>query len=146
MMLNRGAADGRRYLSESSVEAMTQTQTGDLKTGFTDGMSFGLGWGVVRQPQGVTERLSPGSFGVRIEPLDGTVPALIPAAINARVLEIAQTNFTAEWWTSGDDGLDDPTALSPIALSAGQTVTGRNVVTTIDATATSRAIHRASPV
>jgi CubicO group peptidase (beta-lactamase class C family) len=63
MMLNRGAADGRRYLSESSVDAMTQVQTGELKTGFTEGMGFGLGWGVVRQPSGVTERLSPGTFG-----------------------------------------------------------------------------------
>ena len=26
-------------------------------------MGFGLGWGVVRQPQGVTEMLSPGTFG-----------------------------------------------------------------------------------
>ena len=63
MMLNNGAADGRRYLSESSVEAMTQVQTGDLKTGFTEGMAFGFGWGVVRQPQDVTERLSAGSYG-----------------------------------------------------------------------------------
>jgi CubicO group peptidase (beta-lactamase class C family) len=63
MMLNQGSLDGRRYLSESSVETMTQLQTGDLKTGFTEGMGFGLGWGVVRQPQDVTERLSPGSYG-----------------------------------------------------------------------------------
>jgi CubicO group peptidase (beta-lactamase class C family) len=63
MMLNKGAAEGRRYLSESSVEAMTQVQTGDLKTGFTEGMAFGFGWGVVRQPQDVTERLSAGSYG-----------------------------------------------------------------------------------
>lgn len=63
MMLGRGTADGRRYLSESTVDAMTQVQTGDLKTGFTDGMGFGLGWGVVRVPSGVTERLSPGSYG-----------------------------------------------------------------------------------
>jgi CubicO group peptidase (beta-lactamase class C family) len=62
MMLNRGTADGRRYLSESSVDAMTQVQTGDLKTGFTEGMGWGLGWGVVRQPTGVTERLSPGTY------------------------------------------------------------------------------------
>jgi CubicO group peptidase (beta-lactamase class C family) len=63
MMLNRGTADGRRYLSESSVDAMTQVQTGDLKTGFTEGMGFGLGWGVVRDPSGVTARLSPGTYG-----------------------------------------------------------------------------------
>jgi CubicO group peptidase (beta-lactamase class C family) len=38
-------------------------QTGDLKTGFSEGMGWGLGWGVVRTPTGVTEMLSPGSFG-----------------------------------------------------------------------------------
>jgi CubicO group peptidase (beta-lactamase class C family) len=26
-------------------------------------MGFGFGWGVVRQPQGVTEMLSPGTYG-----------------------------------------------------------------------------------
>jgi len=38
-------------------------QTGELKCGFTPGMGFGYGFGVVRQPQGVTAMLSPGSFG-----------------------------------------------------------------------------------
>jgi CubicO group peptidase (beta-lactamase class C family) len=42
---------------------MTRLQTGDIKTGFTDGMGWGLGWAVVRTPMGVTEKLSPGSFG-----------------------------------------------------------------------------------
>lgn len=42
---------------------MTRIQTGELAAGFVPGMSFGLGWGVVRQPQGVTEMLSPGTFG-----------------------------------------------------------------------------------
>lgn len=64
MMLRRGTdADGRRYLSESSVAEMTRVQTGDLKTGFTDGNGWGLGWCVVRKPSGVTEMLSPGAFG-----------------------------------------------------------------------------------
>ncbi len=63
MMLGRGALGGKRYLSEASVDTMTKVQTGDLKTGFTDGMGWGFGWGVVRQPTGVTEALSPGSFG-----------------------------------------------------------------------------------
>jgi len=63
MVLNGGVFDGKRFLSGSSVELMTRTQTGDLKTGFTDGMSFGLGWAVVKQPAGVTAMLSPGTFG-----------------------------------------------------------------------------------
>ena len=63
MMLRRGTIGDRRILSEASVRAMTRLQTGDLTTGFTDGMGYGLGWAVVRSPGGVTERLSPGSFG-----------------------------------------------------------------------------------
>lgn len=64
MLLNGGAApDGRRLLSEAAVREMTHTQTGELKTGFVEGMSFGLGVGVVRKPTGVTAALSRGSFG-----------------------------------------------------------------------------------
>jgi CubicO group peptidase (beta-lactamase class C family) len=63
MMLNKGTLDGHRILSEKSVAEMTQTQTGDIKTGFVDGMSFGFGWAVVKEPKGVTAMLSPGTFG-----------------------------------------------------------------------------------
>jgi CubicO group peptidase (beta-lactamase class C family) len=63
MMLNRGTLDGKRILSEESVKTMTQVQTGELKCGFVDGMSFGYGFAVVREPQGVTAMLAPGSFG-----------------------------------------------------------------------------------
>jgi CubicO group peptidase (beta-lactamase class C family) len=63
MMLQGGALDGERILSATSAEAMTKVQTGDLKCGFTPGMSHGLGFAVVREPQGVTGMLSAGSFG-----------------------------------------------------------------------------------
>ena len=63
MVLNDGVAGKRRLLSKEAVAQMTSTQTGDLKAGFLEGMSFGLGWGVVRQPMGVTAMLSPGTFG-----------------------------------------------------------------------------------
>jgi CubicO group peptidase (beta-lactamase class C family) len=63
MMLNGGALDGERILTEETVKQMTRVQTGDLKCGFTPGMSHGLGFAVVREPQGVTAMLSPGSFG-----------------------------------------------------------------------------------
>ena len=63
MLLNGGVLDGRRYLSSESVRMMSTVQTGDLVTGFTPGNGWGLGVGIVRQPQGVTEMLSPGTFG-----------------------------------------------------------------------------------
>jgi CubicO group peptidase (beta-lactamase class C family) len=63
MVLNGGVWNGKRIVSEPAVKEMTQVQTGDLKTGFTEGMGFGLGWGVIRRPVGVTGMLSPGTFG-----------------------------------------------------------------------------------
>jgi CubicO group peptidase (beta-lactamase class C family) len=63
MMLNGGEAGGKRLLSTSAVSQLTQTQTGNIKTGFVDGMSFGFGFAVVKEPQGVTAMLSPGTFG-----------------------------------------------------------------------------------
>jgi CubicO group peptidase (beta-lactamase class C family) len=63
MILNRGELDGRRYLKPESVKQMTTVQSGDLKTGFTPGNGWGLGWCVIREPQGVSATLSPGSFG-----------------------------------------------------------------------------------
>jgi CubicO group peptidase (beta-lactamase class C family) len=63
MMLNGGTWNGHRLLSRESVAAMTRTQTGDIKTGFTEGMSFGFGFAVVKRPAGVTGMLSPGAYG-----------------------------------------------------------------------------------
>jgi CubicO group peptidase (beta-lactamase class C family) len=63
MVLNGGTWEGKRIVSADSVAMMTKTQTGDLKTGFTEGMSFGLGWAVVRESKGVTAMLSKGTYG-----------------------------------------------------------------------------------
>lgn len=63
MLLNGGEVDGRRYISEKSLQLMLQNHTGDLKAGFTDGMGMGLGFQVVKAPQGVTAMLSPGTYG-----------------------------------------------------------------------------------
>jgi CubicO group peptidase (beta-lactamase class C family) len=63
MVLSGGELDGQRIVSAAAVKQMTKIQTGDLKTGFTDGNAWGLGWCLVRQPQGVTAMLSPGTFG-----------------------------------------------------------------------------------
>jgi len=63
MILNGGELDGHRIVSEKSIRQMTTVQTGNLATGFTPGNGWGLGWCVVREPQGVTGMLSPGTFG-----------------------------------------------------------------------------------
>jgi CubicO group peptidase (beta-lactamase class C family) len=63
MILHGGELDGKRYLRPQTVELMTMIQTDGLQTGFTPGNGWGLGWCVVRKPQGITAMLSPGSFG-----------------------------------------------------------------------------------
>jgi CubicO group peptidase (beta-lactamase class C family) len=63
MMLHKGELNGKRILSEKASAEMTKVQTGTLKTGFVDGMGFGYGWAVVREPKGVTAMLSAGSYG-----------------------------------------------------------------------------------
>jgi CubicO group peptidase (beta-lactamase class C family) len=62
-MLLKGELNGKRVISEKSLAEMTKTQTGDIPTGFTNGMSFGFGWAVVKEPKEVTAMLSPGTFG-----------------------------------------------------------------------------------
>ena len=63
MMLNGGELNGKRILSAEAVQEMTRVQTGELTTGFTPGNGWGLGVCIVRQPQGATAMLSPGSYG-----------------------------------------------------------------------------------
>jgi CubicO group peptidase (beta-lactamase class C family) len=63
MVLNGGELAGERIVSADAVRAMTTVQTGALRTGFTPGNGWGLGWCLVRQPEGVTEMLAPGTFG-----------------------------------------------------------------------------------
>ena len=63
MILGGGSLGARRFLSRETVRQMTVTQTGDLRTGFVDGMGWGLGFQIVKVPLGVNAGLSAGSFG-----------------------------------------------------------------------------------
>ena len=58
-----GRGDVKQLVSRKSIREMTRVQTGDLKTGFTPGNGWGLGWCVIQSPQGVTGMLSPGTYG-----------------------------------------------------------------------------------
>jgi CubicO group peptidase (beta-lactamase class C family) len=62
-LLNKGELNGERIVSAESLQAMTQNQIGDVKGGFTPGLGMGLGFQVVREPQGVTATLKPGAYG-----------------------------------------------------------------------------------
>ena len=63
MILDGGRSGGRKLLRKETVRQMTAVQTGGLRTGLVAGMSWGLGFQVVKVPQGVTAGLSAGSFG-----------------------------------------------------------------------------------
>ncbi len=63
MVLNGGTLNGHQFLRPETLALMTTNQTGDLKVSFSDGMHMGLGFHIVATPTGVTESLSPGSFG-----------------------------------------------------------------------------------
>lgn len=62
-MLNAGRLGSTKIISPESVLTMTKLQTGDLPCGFVPGMGFGYGWAVVKEPQGVTAMVSPGTYG-----------------------------------------------------------------------------------
>lgn len=63
MLLNDGTLDGKTILKPASVKQLATVISGDLKTGFTPGNGWGCAVCVVREPQGITAMLSPGSFG-----------------------------------------------------------------------------------
>ena len=91
MILRGGESAGRRYLKPETVKLMTTIQTGDLKTGFTPGNGWGLGWCVVREPQGITAMLSPGTFGHG--GAYGTQAWIDPAAKRIYILMVQRANF-----------------------------------------------------
>ena len=91
MILNGGTLDGKRYLKPESIRQMTSIQTGDLKTGFTPGNGWGLTWCVVREPQGVTAMLSPGTYGHG--GAYGTQSWIDPVKGVAYILMVQRSNF-----------------------------------------------------
>jgi CubicO group peptidase (beta-lactamase class C family) len=63
MILNGGSIGSRKFLSRDTVRQMLTIQTGGMKTGTIEGVNWGLGFQIVRSPQGMTAGLSAGSFG-----------------------------------------------------------------------------------
>lgn len=91
MVLNNGELDGRRILKPETVKLMTSVQSGGVKTGFTPGNAWGIGWCLVRQPQGVTGMLAPGACGHG--GAYGTQAWIDPAKGLAMVLMVQRSNF-----------------------------------------------------
>ena len=101
MILKGGELGGKRYLKPESVKLMTTVQSGDLATGFTPGNAWGLGWCIVREPQGVTAALSPGTFGHG--GLFGTQAWIDQLKKRAYLLLIQRANFTNQGGSDGSD-------------------------------------------
>lgn len=91
MLLSGGTLDGQTILKPESVRELTSVHSGDLKTGFTPGNAWGIGCCLVRQPQGVTEDLSPGSFGHG--GAYGTQAWIDPVRQRIYVLMVQRANF-----------------------------------------------------
>jgi CubicO group peptidase (beta-lactamase class C family) len=91
MILRGGEFDGKRYLSEKAVQQMTTVQSGDLVTGFTPGNGWGLGWCVIREPQGVSATLSPGTHGHG--GAYGTQAWIDPVKKRVHLLMVQRANF-----------------------------------------------------
>jgi len=91
MLLNEGSLDGHQYLKPETVRTMRTIQTGELKTGFTPGDGWGLGVCVVREPQGVTAMLSPGTLGHG--GAYGTQAWIDPAKGIVYILMVQRANF-----------------------------------------------------
>ena len=63
MMLNHGVYNGKRYLSQASIDLMSASHTVDLKAGHMPATAFGLTFELVRDPIGTLTLHSPGTFG-----------------------------------------------------------------------------------
>jgi CubicO group peptidase (beta-lactamase class C family) len=92
MLLSGGTLDGERVLKAESVATLSAVHSGELKTGFTPGNAWGIGCCIVREPQGVTEVLSPGSFGHG--GAYGTQAWIDPARKRIYVLMVQRANFS----------------------------------------------------
>ena len=91
MLLNDGTLDGKTILKPASVKQLSTVISGDLKTGFTPGNGWGCAVCVVREPQGITAMLSPGTFGHG--GAYGTQAWIDPVKGVAYVLMVQRQNF-----------------------------------------------------
>ncbi|MFN0196371.1 MAG: serine hydrolase [Planctomycetaceae bacterium] len=110
MVLNGGELNGQRVLSAAAVKELTSVQTEELQTGFTAGNAWGLGFALVREPQGPTAMLSPGTFGHG--GAFGTQGWIDPAQEMIFILLISRQNFT------GGDGNDLRADFQKLAVEA----------------------------
>jgi CubicO group peptidase (beta-lactamase class C family) len=101
MLLNGGSLEGKRFLKPETVALFATPRTGALKAGFVPGSAWGLGCGIVTEPQGVTAALSPGTFGHG--GAFGTQMWIDPKKGAAYILMIQRERFGTPGYRNGDD-------------------------------------------
>jgi CubicO group peptidase (beta-lactamase class C family) len=101
MLLNGGTLDGKRFLKPETLKLFATPRTGDLKAGFVPGSKWGLGCGVMTEPQGVTAALSPGTYGHG--GAFGTQMWIDPTKGVAYILMIHREKFGTPGYRNGDD-------------------------------------------
>ncbi|NCY01729.1 MAG: class A beta-lactamase-related serine hydrolase [Planctomycetia bacterium] len=137
MLLAGGTLDGRRYLGERGMQAVSTVQTGDMPTGFfqseaAGGLGGHYGWGlgtcVLKMPHaGVASMLSPGTFGhggawgtqAWIDPVRGVTYLLFvqrsnfPNSDGSDVRRRFQDAAAKALFPQGPGGSDRPGGLQP---------------------------------
>ncbi len=108
----------KKLLPDDLRAQMLDIQTGELETGFTPGNGWGLGWCVLRQPQGVTRLLRPGTYGHG--GAWGTQGWTDPERGLIFVLMIQRSNF------GNSDGSEIRDAFHEAALAAYEGTTQKN--------------------
>jgi CubicO group peptidase (beta-lactamase class C family) len=93
MIANGGELNGKRILTEAAVKQMVTLSTGDMKAGHSAGVGWTLGWGIVREPTGLTAALSLGSFGHG--GAFGTIGWIDPSRNAVLVLMVARSDMNA---------------------------------------------------
>ncbi len=110
MQLNGGELNGKRVLSADAVGQMRSLQSGELVTGFTPGNGWGLGFCLVREPQGPTQMVSAGTFGHG--GAFGTQSWADPVKDMVFILMVARQNF------GSGDGSDIRAEFQKLAVEA----------------------------
>ena len=70
-----------------------------------------------------------GTYLLRLDPLDGDPSAFAPNRISYAMMDIAETNFPAEWYNSGEGNCEDGALATTYTVSSGQVLTGFDFVT-----------------
>ncbi|MEW5925199.1 MAG: matrixin family metalloprotease [Candidatus Zixiibacteriota bacterium] len=76
-----------------------------------------------------------GTYWLRVDPLDGDPSAYSPNRISYVLMDIAETNFPAEWYNNGESNCEEDALVSTYSISSGQTLSGFNFITNENCTA-----------